>query len=86
MPKRKKKNRRAIASSLLPGAPVVIRASWHSDIVPGQVGTAIERVRGYYAVEISGFFSNALRPHVRSHVPQTRVVFFRCCELNLIER
>lgn len=84
MEKGKKKQRGAVGSSFRVGARVAIRTSWHSDIVPGQVGKVVERVRGYYAIEITGFFGDALRPHIRSHVPETRVVFFRRCELKLL--
>lgn len=73
-------------SALAPGERVVIAASWHSDVASGQVGTVRDRAARGYWVEVTTFFADALRPHVRSAAPATRCLFFTRRELRLLEQ
>ena len=68
------------------GEPVVVRHSWHSDITPGQLGRIAENHGSGYFVRVTAVFANALRPHVRGCVAETRCVFFRGAELRRAEQ
>ncbi len=56
MPRKVRKRRRR----LLEGERVIVRDSWHSDILPGVNGEIVKPMGRGYAVEITAIFSDAL--------------------------
>lgn len=86
--KRKRKRRRSGGSQeqpLRPGDLVAVCDSWHSDVMPGQLATVVDETSGGFFVSVTAFFGDALRPHVRSPLPETRQVFFKATQLRRVE-
>src|SRR5436305_4395162 len=67
---------------LRPGERVMIVDSWHSDIVPGAIGTIVRRLKKWYGVEITGLFYDAFG---KSKV-ETRCVYFSARALQRLVR
>ncbi len=64
------------------GERVLIAHSWHSDVVPGTIGTIVKRMRGGYEIKCTGCFHDAFG----KSRGETRSLFFATKQIRRLQR